>query len=223
MASGGLLQGGNWKPAAIGAIGTVVLGGVAFASGLLGGGDPDDGVVSATATPRVGLILTEEPAPTATPAPIDEPPTETAEPQIAQAAPTQQVAQVPPTETPQPPSATPTAMPTATATVRPTSTPSNCSITMTLDPGHLNFEDDRDSLPLVIGIEGCDWVVEFELTPTESWIEPEPNTGTIQPDGEVLIVVKIQRSQLDAGANSGQIVVDSIIGTRAVQVSAEGS
>jgi hypothetical protein len=92
---------------------------------------------------------------------------------------------------------------------------------MTVDPGQLNYEDDKSSLPLVIGIDGCDWVVDFELTPTRSWIVPIPDEGTIQPDGEVQITVRILRNQLSPGRHTGQIFIDSIIGRLTVQVSAE--
>ncbi|HEU0072672.1 MAG TPA: RNA polymerase sigma factor [Dehalococcoidia bacterium] len=224
------ILGGKWKRAVLGAGAGFVLfmGSAALSFGPFGDSDVDDAAVEATLPPTILSVLLD-PTDTPTATPTEESPTETPVPQQSAVEPTQPPLQAPPTatNTPVPPTATPsltaTATPTATAssTPPPTSTPSNCSITMTVDPGQLNYEDDKSSLPLVIGIDGCDWVVDFELTPTQSWIVPIPDEGTIQPDGEAQIIVRILRSQLAPGQHSGQIFIDSIIGRLTVQVSAE--
>lgn len=230
--SGGIL-GGKWKLAGLGAGAALVLfiGGVAFSFGPFGDSEVKDVAVEATAPPTIlAAILDPTDTPTATS--TKEPPTETPEPQQSVVEPTQPPVQAPPTATntpvppPATPSFTPTATPTATvtSTLPPSSTPSNCSITMTVNPGQLNYEDDKSSLPLLIGIEGCDWVVDFELTPSASWIVPIPDEGTLQPDGEAQITVRINRNSrtlASPGHYSGTIAIDSVIGHLVVQVSVE--
>jgi len=216
--------GGRWKFALIGGGAVALLlmlgGAVAFSFGFVGDDEVKSAVVeSPTPTPFIAAAVAPAPTDTPSPTPTEEPPTATPEPQNAPPAPTEPALQTPPTATPAPPTATPTA--TATVFVPVTSTPTNCSITMTVSAGQLNFEDDKDSLPLTIGVEGCNWDVDFELIPSDVWILPQPTQGTIPADSEVEITVNINRRYLQPGQNSGQIVIQSIIRKLTVQVLAE--
>ncbi len=219
--------GGKWKLAAlgVGAVSLLLLGGVALSSGFF----DDDEVKSAvaeesTATPTVlAGVLEPTKTPTSAPrsTPTEEPPTETPEPQNAAPTPSEPALPTPPeaTNTPLPPTAPP-----PTSTLTPPSTQTNCSITMTVDPAHLNYQDDKSSLPLLIGIAGCDWNVEYQLTPSADWVIPVPSQGTIPPDGEVQITVRIDRENqtlAKPGSYSGTIAIDSVVGQLVVQVSVE--
>jgi hypothetical protein len=95
---------------------------------------------------------------------------------------------------------------------------------MTVSASQLNYQDDKSSLPLTIGVSGCDWDVAYTLTPSDSWIVPIPNQGTIPADDEVGITVRILRNDralAKPGNYSGEIVIESIIGEITVKVSVE--
>jgi hypothetical protein len=91
---------------------------------------------------------------------------------------------------------------------------------MTISPGQLNYEDDKSSLPLVLSVSGCQ-DVDFTLTPSDSWIVPIPNDGTIPADEDMGITVRILRNQLQPGRHSGQLVISSSLGQAVVPVSVE--
>ena len=229
--------GGRWKFALVGTGAGVLLlllgSAAAFSFGFVGGDEVKSAVVESTPTPLpTALAAAPDPTDTPTPSPAatETPSIETPEPQNAAPAPTQLPLENPPTAAPtvEQPTETATSTASPTPTVRPSPTPTNCSITMTVSAATLNFEDDKSSLPLTIGIEGCDWNVDYALTPSDSWIIPIPNQGNIPADGEVYITVRIDRKQLSAGKQySGQIVIRSVIDSGqdplTVQVKAQGA
>jgi RNA polymerase sigma factor (sigma-70 family) len=220
---GGFMS-GKWKFAAIGAGAAAVLlmlGGVAWSAGVLGDSEVKSAVVeSPTPTATVVALAqsaTETPTTTATSTPA---PTETPEPQNSQAEPTEPPLQSPPTatNTPVPPTATSTATATATPTQTPTPSPTPCLVTMFANPEVLDYGTQTSSLQLVIGVANCDLDIEYQLIPSEAWIVPVPDDGTIETEEEVQITVRILRNQLSAGKHQGQITIQSVVGTLTVQV-----
>jgi RNA polymerase sigma factor (sigma-70 family) len=223
---GGGLLGGKWKIALGGGVVAMMLFlGGALSFGFPGADDDDQGAaVEPTSQPTI-LAVVQDPTATSTPTATEEPPTETPEPQQSQVEPTEPPLQSPPTDTPPTATFTPTATstPTPTATLKP---PTNCSITMTVSASTLNYQDDKSSLPLTIGVAGCDSAVDYKLTPGDDWIAPIPSEGTIPADSEVQIVVRINRNARELakpGTYSGELLISSVTmnGELTVQVLVE--
>jgi hypothetical protein len=101
-----------------------------------------------------------------------------------------------------------------------TSTPTNCTVTLTVNPRTLNFGRTEDELELELTAEGC-LDVTFTVVPSEDWINLSVTSGVIPANGEIEVTVEIDRGELQFGPNTGQLVLQTSIGQLVIGVRAE--
>ena len=119
-----------------------------------------------------------------------------------------------PTLTPIPPTATFTPVP-PTATF----TPIPCAVS--LSDGELDFGESASSLGLTIELNDCGEALPYSLTGSESWIDVDPNGGSLPPGGSEQISVDIDRGSLLPGTYSEQIQFVSSLGALVIPVLVE--
>jgi hypothetical protein len=103
--------------------------------------------------------------------------------------------------------------------------PPACVVEIDASPGTLDYGETESSLLLTVSLSNCGSdPVAYKLTPNRSWIAPTSGGGTLQPgdsDGVIVRILRSDRGLSSPGRYSGQIEVDSAVGTIVVQVLVE--